>query len=224
MEDVLVLAHGAFHGPWCWQPTLRPLEAAGVRCIAVDLDRGGLEADRAALQGVVDDLVDENCRVHAIGHSLGCSSVARLDPRTLATLTLLAGSAVGPGMPDPAGITFAGFGETLIAQSDGRTFLSREDARAIFYHRCSEKTTEAALDRLRPTFVYGGEETSPPIWDAIPVTYIECLDDRVVQPAFQRATAAQCPYSAALDSDHSPMLGQPEALASLVLEAMGRAN
>jgi len=127
-------------------------------------------------------------------------------------------------MPDPSGITFAGFGDMLIAQSDGRTFLSREDARAIFYHRCSEETTEAALDRLRPTFVYGGEETSPPIWDAIPVTYIECLDDRVVQPAFQRATAAQCSYSAALDSDHSPMLGQPEALASLVLEAMGRAD
>lgn len=127
-------------------------------------------------------------------------------------------------MPDLADITLPGFGRKLIAHSDGRTFLSREDARAIFYHRCSEKTAEAALDRLRPTFIYGGEATSPPIWDAIPVTYIECLDDRVVRPVFQRATAAQCSYSAALDSDHSPMLGQPEALASLVLEAMGRAG
>jgi pimeloyl-ACP methyl ester carboxylesterase len=80
--DVLVLAHGAFHGPWCWQPTMQVLESKGLRCVAVDLNRGGLQADRDALQATVNALRrEEGCRVHAIGHSLGCASVQALDAR-----------------------------------------------------------------------------------------------------------------------------------------------
>ena len=49
MTEALVLAHGAFHGPWCWRPTISRLEKEGVRCVPIDLNRGGLDADRDAL-------------------------------------------------------------------------------------------------------------------------------------------------------------------------------
>jgi pimeloyl-ACP methyl ester carboxylesterase len=224
MIEALVLAHGAFHGPWCWDPAISRLEDRGIRCVAVDLNRGGLHADRDALQGAVDALRDEGCRVHAIGHSLGCPSVALLDPETIATAILLAGPVEGPGMPDMAECIFPDFMKKLLPQNDGRASMAREDARAAFYHRCPDESAEWALDRLRPTFVYGGEVADPPIWRAIPVTYIECTDDRAVRPEYQRAAAEQCPFSERLESDHSPMLGQPDRLAEIIVTAMGRAS
>ena len=119
MTKTLVLAHGAFHGPWCWHPLLTRLERQGVRCVAIDLNRGGLEADRSALQGEVDRLNTEGCRVSVIGHSLGCPSTALLDPKTLETAIFLAGPIAGPGMPDIDGCVSPEFTNSLEPQPDG---------------------------------------------------------------------------------------------------------
>lgn len=225
MSDALVLAHGAFHGPWCWQPTIEPLEARGVRCVAVDLNRGGLAKDRDALQAEVDALRAEGHRVHAIGHSLGCAAVGALDPTTLATAILLAGSVADhPELPSTQELIADGFMENLQPQEDGRVILPRDVARAAFYHRCTPEQAESALDRLRPTFVYGAWETERPIWQALPLTYIACGDDRAVRPEYQRAVAEKMPFSTILDWDHSPMLGHAEVLAATILEAISRAD
>ena len=224
--DVLVLAHGAFHGPWCWHPTMQVLEKKGLRCVAVDLNRGGLEADRDALQAVVDALrTEEGCRVHAIGHSLGCASVQALDAGTLASAMLLAG-AVGaaPGMPHQGEMLAGDFLSKLIPQDDGRAFVSREDAKEMFYGGCKPEEAEWALDRLRPTFVYGSDSSDPIFWEALPVTYIACERDQAVDPAYQHQVVEQMRYGTVLDSDHSPMIGQPELLADAILEAMAKAD
>lgn len=227
MTEALVLAHGAFHGPWCWHPTILRLEKQGIRCVAVDLNRGGAKADRIALQSVVDELRDEGCTVHAIGHSLGCIAVGALDPETLATAMLLAGPVVdAPNVPDARTMIEPDFIKKLQTHEDGRGSLSREDARGLFYHRCTNEETEWALDRLRPTFVYGAEQPDPdklPIWDALPVTYIACSDDRAVLPAYQAGVCealAGSISSVTLDSDHSPMLGAPDALAEVVISTI----
>ncbi len=224
MKEALVLAHGAFHGPWCWDPTVERLEARGIRCVAVDLNRGGLHADRDALQEAVDALREEGFRVHAIGHSLGCPSVALIDPTTIATATLLAGPVEGPSMPDAADCIFPNFLAKLLPQDDGRAFMSQKDARDAFYHRCTDAQAEWALDRLRPTYIYGGEVTEAPIWQTIPVTYIACNDDHAVRPDYQHAAAQQFPFSVAIDTDHSPMLSRVDELAEIIETAMGRAN
>ncbi|MCP4906455.1 MAG: alpha/beta hydrolase [bacterium] len=224
MTEALVLAHGAFHGPWCWDRTVARLQEQGIRCIAVDLNRGGLHADREALQGAVDAARDEGCRVHAIGHSLGCPPVALIDPKTIATAVLLAGPVEGPGMPGMADCTFEDFGSKLLPQEDGRAFMSRANARETFYHRCTDEEAEWALDRLRPTFVYGAEVADTPIWQAIPVTYIACTDDRAVRPDYQAAIARQIPFSTRIETDHSPMLGRSEELTEIIITAMGRAG
>lgn len=224
MKEALVLAHGAFHGPWCWQPTIDLLEAHGIRCVAVDLDRGGLHADRDALQNAVDELGDEGYRVHAIGHSLGCTSVALIDPETIASAVFLAGPVEGPGMPSMQDCIDPAFLKRLLPQDDGRSFMPREDCRAAFYHRCSDEEANWALDRLRPTFLYGGEAAAPPLWRAIPVTYVECTDDRTVRPEYQRAAAVEFSFSAKIETDHSPMLGRPGELTEIILAAMARAH
>ena len=224
MKDALILAHGAFHGPWCWHPTISSLEKQGIRCVAVDLNRGGLHADRDALQSSVDALRDEGCRVHAVGHSLGCASVASIDPETLASISFLAGPIDGPNMPDIAGSIDPDLLAKMIRQEDGQAFISRENAMAGFYHACPPELAEWALDRLRPTFIYGGESLDPAIWQVIPTTYIACTEDRAVTPDYQLATAALFPFSSQIDSDHSPMLGKPEELATIILAAMAHAS
>ena len=223
----LILAHGAFHGPWCWEPLMAILEKEQIRCVAVDLNRGGLEPDVDALRSLALELKEEGHRVHAIGHSLGCVSVAQLVPRNgstapLATATLLAGPVAGPGMPGPGEIIAEEFLENIIPRENGQVIIPREVAHGLFYHRCTEAQAEWALDRLRPTHLYGAVETTPPIWEAIPVTYIACSDDRAVRPEYQAKVAREMRYSATIDSDHSPMLGEPALLAGIVLEAMTR--
>jgi len=224
MKNTLVLAHGAFHGPWCWQPLMTRLEERGLRCVAVDLDRGGLEADRQILQGEVDRLRAAGCRVSAIGHSLGCTSTALLDPETIESAVFLAGPVVGPGMPDIGGCVSPDFTSALVPQPDGRVMIPLERAREIFYHRCPTEAADAAIAQLRPTFIYGAKPGAEPIWESIPSTYIECTDDRAVLPEFQHASAAVMAFSASLDSDHSPMLGEPDLLAEIVMKAIGRAD
>ena len=43
-------------------------------------------------------------------------------------------------------------------------------------------------------------------------------------PDFQRATAAHFPFSESLDFDHSPMLGNADELAAIVMRGMARAS
>lgn len=225
MRDVLILAHGAFHGPWCWSLLMERLERRGVHCVAVDLNRGGLAPDRDALQAEVDAARAAGARVHAIGHSLGCASVQALDAETLASAMLLAGSAhpIG-GMPSIEGSIAKGFFKSLEPQPDGRSALPREVARAAFYGRCDPAQAEWALDQLRPTFVYGTKPSDPIFWETTPVTYLGCEHDAVVSPDYQRAVCDAMRFSRMLDSDHSPMLCIPDALADAVEEAMRRAD
>src|SRR5215208_3450961 len=57
--------HGAWHGAWCWERLLGPLEARGHRAVAMDLPAedvyAGLAANAdavaSALDGVEDDVV-----------------------------------------------------------------------------------------------------------------------------------------------------------------------
>ena len=220
----LVLAHGAFHGPWCWQPLMERLERDGTLCVAVDLNRGGLAKDAEALQQSVDLLRHEGHRVHAIGHSLGCPPVSWLDPESVATAIFLAGPLEGGGLPDSADCVDEAFPKRLQPQPDGRFFISREDAHEAFYLRCRRDEAEWALDRLRPTFVYGAKATTVPIWEKVPATYVVCTDDGAVRPDYQRGVAEGLPHSATIDFDHSPMLGAADRLAEIVREAMARAD
>ncbi len=222
MTDALVLAHGALHGSWCWAALMARLEARGIRCVAIDPDRGSAEADREALQDEVDRLTRDDCRVSALGHSLGCVPTALLDPSRLRSVIFLAGPAPGPGMPDARDCVILAVAKAFERQADGRLFLPPGIARAALYHRCTRTEADAALARLRPSFVYGARSAPSSIFEAVPATYIECTDDRMARPSSQRASAERMPFALSLDSDHSPMIGQPDALAKIVGEAMAR--
>jgi pimeloyl-ACP methyl ester carboxylesterase len=215
----VVLVHGAFHGPWCWE-TVRPhIEALGARCVAPELHRGGLEADAAAVQTQVDALHAEGLAVVAVGHSLGCSTVAALDPANVAHVVFLAGPLAAPGLPEPQSGVAPGFFEAVTFRDDGTMTIDRERAIGLFYADCATDVAREAASRLRPNVVYGPTPTSdPPIWQATASTYLWCDDDATVLADYQHRLAQVCRFSEGFASSHSPMLSQPQRLA----EAIGR--
>src|ERR1700683_5271907 len=62
MAATVVLVHGAWHGAWCWDQVVGPLEARGIPVVALDLPGhgaspeplGDLATDAAALRAALD--------------------------------------------------------------------------------------------------------------------------------------------------------------------------
>jgi pimeloyl-ACP methyl ester carboxylesterase len=70
----VVLVHGAWHGPWCWEGVVAALEARGIEADAVELPLAGYAADcdaaRAAIEAAGDGAV-------VCGHSYGGAVISR---------------------------------------------------------------------------------------------------------------------------------------------------
>lgn len=223
MSDCVVLVHGAFHDARCWNSLVPALEARGLQVATLTLYRGGLLGDAAAVQSIVDDQRAAGHRVTALGHSLGCASVARVDPATLHAAIFLCGPLAGPGMPPIGDCVTPLFFEVQRPENDGLSSIDPARAAELFYHRCPPEIAAEATTQLRPMKTYGPEPTDAPLWHEVASSYFVCNDDRAVPTEYQRLVAGEFEHSEVFDSDHSPMLGQPEALADAVARAIARA-
>ena len=64
----VVLVHGAWHGPWCWEALTPYLDEAGIAHVEVDLPFTGHDDDVAATGAVLDAIAG---RKVLVGHSYG---------------------------------------------------------------------------------------------------------------------------------------------------------
>ena len=216
IDPAVLLVHGAFHGAWCWSELVPRVEALGARCETIDLHRGSLEADVAAVQQAVDALRADGHAAIALGHSLGCSSVSGLDPARLDHVVFLAGPVSGPGLPGPEGNIARGFFEAVTFENDVMT-IDRDRAIDLFYADCDPAVAKEAADRLRPNLSYGPPEaTAPPLWEAVRSTYLWCEQDAVVEVAYQKELARHMHDAEGFDASHSPMLSRPDELAAAI--------
>jgi pimeloyl-ACP methyl ester carboxylesterase len=62
--STVLLVHGAWHGPWCWEPVMHALALRGIRSVAPELPFTSLLDDVA--------LVSEAIRGHGDGPLLVC--------------------------------------------------------------------------------------------------------------------------------------------------------
>jgi hypothetical protein len=92
----------------------------------------------------------------------------------------------------------------------------------IFYGDCSEEDISFAKSMLVP------QPTSPLVepvhiseanYGSVPRVYIECLQDRILVPAFQKKlyTAVACEQVISMNTSHSPFFSAPETLAKHLL-------
>ena len=101
--------------------------------------------------------------------------------------------------------------------SDGTSTLDPRLAVAALYGSCSPEAIAAALPRLspQPGATMTQDVTGTPR-NAISSTYVRCLQDRAIHPEHQAVFAARCTAQFDLDTDHSPFVSMPVALADIV--------
>jgi pimeloyl-ACP methyl ester carboxylesterase len=228
-----ILVHGSMHGGWCWHKLVPLLEAQGHRVLAPDLP--GMGEDPTPLSEVTLSTWAEFIarlsreageQVILVGHSRGgtvISEAAELAPQSMLGLVYLAALLLPAGQKafeaavaeEARNAVEPGHGA-----SDGLSLrVEPAAARALFYNRASPEDAIWASARLCP------EPLAPNVvpltvtrerWGRLPRAYIECLHDRAVPIELQRAmhAALPCDPVVTMDSDHSPFLCEPRALAA----------
>jgi pimeloyl-ACP methyl ester carboxylesterase len=213
----VVLVHGAWHGPWSWDGVVEELRGDDTRVVAIDLP--------SVVSG--GDLYDDAAAVHA--------AIAATGGPTVVVAHSYGGIPATEGAAGAEGVRhllyLAAFmldeGESLLAVvggvdpdwwrtgSDGTTSVDR--AEEIFYNACPPDVARAAAARLRPQTRASFEQpVRAAAWHDIPSTYVICERDNAIPVVAQEAMAARAGTTHRLDSDHSPFLGQPAAVADLI--------
>jgi len=223
---VFGLVHGAWHGAWCWESLAAQLKERGHRSVAVDLPSEDPEAGpREYAQAVTNSLHGIGEPVILVGHSLGgltIAGVSALRPVAhtvyLCALVPVAGKSWGDTfLREPA--MDAGFGRDHFDPVEpGGTLINAAGAASFLYNECPPDVAQAAVKRLRPQ-MYGITQQPQLDFPTTPSTYISARHDRLVLPAWSRASVeAQLPHASwvEIDGDHSPMLGRPNELADLL--------
>jgi pimeloyl-ACP methyl ester carboxylesterase len=93
-------------------------------------------------------------------------------------------------------------------------------AESAFYHRCTAEDAHWAIAQLRPmpTSVLVAPLALSPAWQVVPSAYIVCDDDRILSTTAQEQMAVNADAIFRIDSDHSPFLSCPAALAAVLSE------
>jgi pimeloyl-ACP methyl ester carboxylesterase len=215
----IVLVHGAWHGPWCWEAVVPSLEAKGHVVRAPELHRGSLQADVAAVQVEVDALGDQ---VVVCGHSYGGMVISGLKPGGIRTLVYLTAIVPEPGqsamevseMGAPPEIR-----TMMVVNDDGTATLGGADVAGLFYADCPVEVQEAAIARLQPQVAACLAESNPvAAWHDVPALYIRCTEDRALDPELQRLLADRIGNRQDWPSSHSPFLSQPDRLVDLLCD------
>jgi pimeloyl-ACP methyl ester carboxylesterase len=228
----LLLVHGSWHGPWCWEKLTPELDRLGIAwravqlpCVGTDATKLGTVADDAAtIEAATREIPGD---VVVVAHSYG--GVPTTEARFGANVKHLV--YLGAFMPDVGQglINLLPPGPLppfVIGRADGATEINLPLAVDTFYADCDAATAQWAIDHLR---LHNGICNVTPVtrtsWREIPSTYIVLTEDHASPPFMQRELAKQATYVRELTTSHSPFLSRPKELAAMLAEiAAGAAN
>lgn len=233
----VVLLHGAWHGPWCWEPVCQELDRRGVPAVAPALPSTG--TDPAALGTFDDDVAAVHAALDRSGPAVLCAhSYAGLvagatrqpalrdlvflsafmadDGETWADVAAEDGAAGGAGADGGAG-TLA---TALLADDHGNVLIDPARAVDVFYADCDPDAAAAAVARLTPQSAEPFGRAMPvPSWRTVPSTFVVLELDRAISPTRQRAMAARATTTRTLPTSHAAMLARPDLLADVLEDA-----
>lgn len=226
-----VLVHGAWHGAWCWDAVVPLLAARGHRVRAIDLPGHGRDPQAPgtvswdAYMGRMGEVLTASAEPPIlVGHSLGgavITGAADRWPERIRALVYLC--AMLPDAPDfmtrfqPTSLLTG----AMRPSADGSVMeLDPSIIRAAFYHDCSDADAARAASLLRPqpAGAFGMTfELASTRFGRVPRHYVECLQDRAIDIASQRAMHAKLPCTVhTLDASHSPFFSMPGPLADVL--------
>ena len=234
----ILLVHGAWHGAWCWAALQAELDRRGLPSYAVDLPGhglstlplGDLHGDAAHVATVLAGLDDD---VVLVGHSYGgavvthaadrpmplriASLTSSTSPRSRSTTVRACGGSHGRAARSRVALDAA-----VIGGDDG-TSRSTPTRRRRRSTRCAQPAeVSAAVARLDRQPIASFEQPvagSPRA--TIASTYVRCTADQAIHIDLQDELASRCDHIVTFDSDHSPFLAMPGAVAD-ILEPLTR--
>ncbi|THF74456.1 MAG: alpha/beta fold hydrolase, partial [Sulfitobacter sp. SK025] len=168
-----------------------------------------------------------------VGHSMGgfaISAAAQKNPAAMARLIYLCAYVPAPGM------TLADMRKQAPSQplmpavrmaDDGKSFtLDPTMTEALFYNDCPPGAAEFAIPRLcaqaiAPTTVALPDTRRA---ESLPRSYIRCMDDRTIPPAYQVTMTQDWPDKDVYEmaTGHSPFLTDPARLARIIETILSR--
>ena len=223
----VVLIHGAWHGPWCFDKVVAGLEARGVPVVAVERRR--MHEASGELRGVTDSAENEAIvraaldqvegPIVALGHSFGGVSLTTAplgndNVKHLVYLTAI--------MPDTDGSIPDNFvnpelATAVVAGEDGSTTVQADKIRYAFYHQCSDEDYERALTLLvRDEAAIPFDAPSDTAWNKITTTYVVCTEDQALLAEGQRTLARRADRVVEWATDHSPFFSAPQLVVDLL--------
>ena len=237
----IVLVHGSWHGPWCWEKLVPLLREQGHPVIAVDLQAGRpVEQSNLAayVKRVTDALDAQSGPAILVAHSSGgihASQAAEERPEKVRTLVFLSGFVLAngesgreafkpgsdPGTKLPP-LFRPDFRPGTKIPTQIRLDISNPAAvKDALYGDCSDADVRAAIARLVPEpAAPGGQPVrlSAERFGRVDKGYVFCSRDNAISSAKQREFAAKWPMrrTATLDASHSPMLSMPARLAQVL--------
>jgi len=231
-KDITVgLAHGAFHGGWCFEFLEDELNHIGFKTVSVDLPIDDPEADFNDHSDVVVEALKHEKKVALLGHSRAGNIVPRAAGRLAIVKMIFLCSAFepstiqclpprDPNVVEPPMVTQE-YLDGLQPEGGEMFSYNRTYARRKFYPDCPRPLQGWACGNLR----IQRRSLNEPIleeWPDVPQSYIYCEDDLVVSPEWSkifvpnRLGIEPIPFP----GGHSPFLSRPlqlaHAIASLI--------
>jgi pimeloyl-ACP methyl ester carboxylesterase len=226
----LVLVHGAWHGPWCWERVIRELDDLDVRAVALpstgsDPDSlGDLHDDVDAIRAEVRDI---DGPVVICGHSYGgapvTEAVAGLEEQVTHLVYLAACSLdVGESVTSLGGDE--GYPPFWDVHADRGYVDIRDPLRDLYgdvepelARRSAQRLGHQALTSLTQPVTRAG-------WHDIANTYVICERDLAFPLPAQRLLAQRADSTRSMESAHSPFFSRPQELAALLRDELDRAR
>jgi len=227
----VVLVHGGWHGPWCWEEVIDALRERGVEATAVELpsDRVGAGAKQYA-EAIAASVWPGTSVV--VGHSLAGLALPLVPDLVpvrglifLASLRPLAGRSWRDQLATDRPMAEWFYEYALPAQTkddQGRSVWPPDTARELFFHDCPPEVAEGAAARLRPQAPTPVAELTPlTAFPDVAMRYLIGSDDRAVSVGWARRVAAERlgVEVEIIPGSHSPFLAAPGALADLLSAA-----
>jgi pimeloyl-ACP methyl ester carboxylesterase len=223
----IVLIHGSFHGPWCWDLVRPHLEQRGHRVIAVDLPIAEPGRGAADYANVVIAATGDSTVPVIVAHSMG-GLVAPLvaAQREVRSLIFLAAFLPKPGTSAQAQRGAEPIDPPVLPSTaqwtdlgDNIWGIGPDTAAELMYSDVPEETRDWAIRHLRPQcYDVIHEETPLTAWPDVKSGVIVCEDDRAINPEWVRSAARDRlgVDAVGIPGAHSPFLARPAELAELI--------
>jgi pimeloyl-ACP methyl ester carboxylesterase len=234
MKDATyILVHGAWSAAWVWRDVGAELTRREALWTVVDLPSStpGAHPNTYLADDAREVIEVANLEgpVVLVGHSYGGAVVTEAAEQIPNLRAIIYVAAIVPELGhSTTGVSRMVDTPTMLdaAIDNEGDYLTLKPvlAKEALFQDCSDEVADWAVSQLTPQTTASLRSPRTAFDVDVPTYYLRCALDNAVDPGLQELLAAKCDEVAVLNSGHTPMLSQPEALCDLLLMSMSNSE